>query len=127
MTATQDFRSLPPRPHIEHLRNEAKRRHATLKVLSRDARLSDAQLLLARDYGFDSWIALKAEVDRRRKLCGTVDSLVPMAMARPRMGRRDRVAALATPAMAEQALFPAAVMGLAVAEFGPLAPVRMEI
>ena len=39
-----------------------------LELRQRDARakLADAQLAIARDYGFSSWRALKAEIDRRR-------------------------------------------------------------
>jgi ankyrin repeat protein len=54
---------LPDRANLEHLRNEAKRR---LRALRRDdpaAQLADAQRLVARDYGFASWRALKAAVD----------------------------------------------------------------
>ena len=63
MTTTQ---TLPERPHLDRLRNEAKRRHAILKLASASARLSDAQALVARAYGFTDWTALKAEVERRR-------------------------------------------------------------
>jgi len=115
MTRTQDFRglpthTLPERPHLEHLRSEAKRRHAALKALSHSAQLSDAQLVVARSYGFSSWMALKLEVDRRRLLCGATEA--------PVLERRyPRLAALGNPATAEQALFPAALMGMVVVEF----------
>jgi citrate synthase len=56
---------LPPQPHIEHLRKEAKQRFAALKLQGRGARLADAQYRLARDYGFSNWRALKEEVLRR--------------------------------------------------------------
>lgn len=123
MTRTQDFRALPDhilpeRPHLEHLRSEAKRRHAALKALSHSARLSDAQLLVARSYGFSSWMALKTEVDRRRLLCGAAEN--PGAVLQPQLGERrtPRLNASTKTAMAEQALFPAALMGMAVVEFG---------
>jgi hypothetical protein len=124
MTATQDFRAnpahgLPERPHLDHLRHEAKRRHAAMKAVSHNARLSDAQFLLAREYGFPSWPALKAEVDRRRLLCGAADvpALPPMPLRRP---RRDPIAALASPATAELALFPAAVAGFALTQLATI-------
>jgi len=122
MTRTQDFRglpthTLPERPHLEHLRSEAKRRHAALKALSHSAQLSDAQLVVARSYGFSSWMALKLEVDRRRLLCGATEA--PVLALRPQVGERryPRLAALGNPATAEQALFPAALMGMVVVEF----------
>lgn len=63
------MRQLPERPDLEHLRNEAKQRLKELRGEQPAARLSDAQLLVARDYGFASWRQLKAAVDvgdRRR-------------------------------------------------------------
>jgi hypothetical protein len=135
MTITQEFRplslksaparSLPERPHLDHLRSEAKRRLATMKAVSQAARLSDAQFLVAREYGFTNWMALKTEVDRRRQLCGTLDSMMPAVVAHPlRTRRRDRIAALATPETVEQTLFPTAAIGFALTQLlqigGPL-------
>jgi hypothetical protein len=118
MTATQNPRILPERPHLDHLRHEAKRRHAAMKAVAQSAQLSDAQFLLAREYGFQSWPALKAEVDRRRILCGAADVLPPvLPMRRP---PRERIAALANPATAELALFPAAVAGFAVTQLASI-------
>jgi ankyrin repeat protein len=56
-------RQLPPRANLEHLRNEAKQRLRMLRKQEPSARLSDAQLLVAREYGFASWRQLKAAVD----------------------------------------------------------------
>jgi ankyrin repeat protein len=61
--------SLPDRPNLEHLRNEAKQRLKALRGAHPAARLSEAQLLVARTYGAASWRELKAAVDdheRRR-------------------------------------------------------------
>ena len=58
--------SLPDRPSLEYLKKLAKDRLAALRATDPGARLHDAQLALAREYGFPSWRALKAEVDRRR-------------------------------------------------------------
>ena len=58
---------LPARPNLEHLRNEAKRLLQTLRRNDPDARLSDAQLRVARAYGFASWRQLKAHVDERSR------------------------------------------------------------
>ena len=57
MTASK---SLPPRPSLESLRKQAKK-------LARDRSLSlrDAQLVLAREYGFAGWQDLTAEVSKR--------------------------------------------------------------
>lgn len=58
-------RSLPPRPNLEFLKNEAKGRLDRLREGLPDAQLAQAQFELAREYGFSSWRALKEEVDRR--------------------------------------------------------------
>ncbi len=58
-------RTLPARPHLDHLKSEAKERLKALRLATPDCRLAEAQFQLARDYGFASWRALKAEVDRR--------------------------------------------------------------
>lgn len=63
-------RILPPQPSLDHLRREAKRELAVLRSRSAAAQLSDAQLVVARTYGFSSWRAMKAEVDRRREQLG---------------------------------------------------------
>jgi ankyrin repeat protein len=55
--------SLPPRPSLEWLRKSAKDRLDALRIAQPDAQLADAQLAVARDYGFRSWRALKAHVD----------------------------------------------------------------
>jgi hypothetical protein len=56
-------RRLPPRPNLEYLRSQAKRRLTELRRESPLVRLHEAQLHLARDYGFTSWRALKAHLD----------------------------------------------------------------
>lgn len=57
---------LPDRASLEYLRKLAKERLRELRRASPETRLADAQLAVARDHGFSSWRALKAEVDRRR-------------------------------------------------------------
>src|SRR5262249_51150989 len=49
------------------LRNEAKQRLKTMRVQDPAARLADAQLAVARDYGFSSWRRLKAAVDEQTR------------------------------------------------------------
>ena len=61
---------LPPQPSLDHLRREAKRELAVLRGRSAAVQLSDAQLVVARTYGFSSWRAMKQEVDRRRDSLG---------------------------------------------------------
>jgi ankyrin repeat protein len=58
-------RSLPSRANLEHLRNEAKQRLKTMQAQDPGARLADAQLAIAREYGFPSWRRLKAAVDEQ--------------------------------------------------------------
>ena len=55
--------SLPDNPSLEWLRKQAKRRLDDLQRDNPAARLADAQLAVAREYGFPSWRALKAHVD----------------------------------------------------------------
>jgi predicted enzyme related to lactoylglutathione lyase len=47
--------SLPARPSIEQLRKRAKERLVAMRATDSSAKLADAQFLLAREYGFDSW------------------------------------------------------------------------
>jgi len=57
-------RTLPARPNLEHLKNEAKQRLKALRARNPQAKLATAQLALARAYGFASWRQLKAHVDK---------------------------------------------------------------
>lgn len=52
-------RSLPSRPDLRHLRDEAKRRRRAGEFPS----LALAQLAIAREYGFRSWPRLKFHVE----------------------------------------------------------------
>lgn len=56
---------LPGRASLEYLKKLAKERLRELRATEPAARLADAQLAVAREHGFPSWRALKAEVDRR--------------------------------------------------------------
>ena len=58
--------NLPDRASLEYLKKLAKERLGVLRTADPAARLADAQLAVARAYGFASWRALKAEIDRRR-------------------------------------------------------------
>lgn len=56
---------LPDRPSLEFLRKLAKDRLAEMRRADPSARLAQAQLAVAREQGFTSWRALRAELDRR--------------------------------------------------------------
>src|SRR5438309_12037572 len=45
-------RRLPPKPSLEHLKNEAKQRLDQLRARAPTAKLAEAQHQLAREYGF---------------------------------------------------------------------------
>ena len=83
------LRPLPPRPSLEFERKEAKAllrllrsadpdavvraraRHSALPPAPNEIRLADAQLIIAREYGFASWPKLVryfGEVDRLRHM-----------------------------------------------------------
>ena len=55
---------LPDRPSLEYLKKLAKDRLQELRGADRSVRLAQAQLAVAREHGFPSWRALRAEVDR---------------------------------------------------------------
>lgn len=93
-------KSLPERPDLEHLKNQAKAlltslRRAEPDGLARAAelgftapyRLAAAQTVVAREYGFPSWAKLKAHVETR---VGRFDAF----FAAVRAGDRDRVSAI---------------------------------
>jgi ankyrin repeat protein len=58
--------ALPDRPSLEYLKKLAKDRLKELRRADTGARLAAAQLAVAREHGFTSWRALRAELDRRR-------------------------------------------------------------
>src|SRR5215471_6338397 len=63
--ASMSESKLPEHPSLEYLRKIAKDRLKELRRRDSQAKLAAAQLAVAREYGFTSWRALKAEVDRR--------------------------------------------------------------
>lgn len=56
---------LPERPSLEYLKKLARERLAELRRSDPHAKLAAALLAVARDHGFSSWRALKAEVESR--------------------------------------------------------------
>lgn len=96
--------SLPPRPSFEWLRKTAKQRLAHLRETEPAARLADAQLAVAREYGFPSWRRLKAHVDDVGSSTQSpeVDVTVADFLEHVGTGRLDEVRAMlaATPHLA---------------------------
>jgi hypothetical protein len=78
--------ALPSRPSLEQLRNEAQERLSTLRRTDSSVTLADAQRLVARDYGFNSW----------RRLVAHVSDLDARA-SQPRMSRLRSAAISASP------------------------------
>lgn len=60
---------LPSRPDLEQLRRQARELQ---RAADAPISLSEAQLALARDYGFASWAKLKTEVNRLRAVASAV-------------------------------------------------------
>lgn len=60
------MRILPDTPSLDFLRQEAKDLLAATRESNSQASLAQAQRALAGQYGFRSWLDLKAEVERRR-------------------------------------------------------------
>lgn len=58
--------SLPARPSLDHLKKLAKTRLQALRQADPTAQLATAQLLLAREHGFPSWRAMKANIEGQR-------------------------------------------------------------
>jgi hypothetical protein len=56
--------ALPANPNLDWLKKTAKQRLIQLRTSQPGAKLHEAQLALAHHYGFKSWRALKAHVDR---------------------------------------------------------------
>jgi ankyrin repeat protein len=98
-------RSLPPRPDLRHLRDEAKRRRKAGEFPS----LALAQLAVAREYGFRSWPRLKFHVealtlDASERAVALIASVTSSDLRRarallaadPRLARHDLACACAT-------------------------------
>lgn len=67
MTGSSSKYTLPQLPHPDHLRKLAKSRLSALRVTVPSARLAHVQQTMAREYGFQTWGALQAEVMRRHE------------------------------------------------------------
>ena len=67
------MRTLPDSPSLDHLRQQAKDLLPHLRAVHPGAALSDAQTAVAEQYGYRTWTALKAEVERRCSSTRTTD------------------------------------------------------
>jgi ankyrin repeat protein len=74
--------ALPVNPNLDWLKKSAKRRLAELRAGKPDARLHQAQLAVARDYGFTSWRALKAHIDAAAPAAPAIDAEAVLSAAR---------------------------------------------
>ena len=118
-------RDLPARPHLDHLKNEAKALHkafhaADANAVQRvrdaigdtpDLKLSDAQRVLAREHGFPTWAKLRAHVQASRSFDEAVDAF--LAAAQDQDADRARAVLAIQPRIANESLHVAAVLGLA--------------
>jgi ankyrin repeat protein len=86
--------ALPARPNLDWLRKTAKQQLHQLRKTNPDAKLAGAQLAVARQYGFRSWRALKAEVDRRQALASSGDQTVAALLRAVGTGQIDTVRAM---------------------------------
>ena len=68
------MKRLPDTPRVDHLRQQANDLLPQLRTVRPGASLSDAQALVAEQYGFRTWPDLKAEVERRTAATGPVDT-----------------------------------------------------
>ena len=83
--------ALPARPSLDWLRKTAKQQLHELRKHNPGARLAAAQLALARQYGFRSWRALKAEVDRLAALGSSGDEAIAALLRAVGRGQIDIV------------------------------------
>ncbi|HEY2359376.1 MAG TPA: hypothetical protein VGH86_18150 [Phenylobacterium sp.] len=87
----QSPRSLPARPNLEFLKNEAKQRLRALRTTAPSVRLADVQHHLAREYGFANWRELKAGVERLAPpalsglVCAAVGDWIALGAGAPRI------------------------------------------
>lgn len=75
------MKTLPDRPDMDQLRQQAKDLLAGLRHTDPTTTLARAQAALAGQYGFDSWTSLKAEVDRRAGHGIEVDAAIARELA----------------------------------------------
>jgi ankyrin repeat protein len=118
-------RDLPARPHLDHLKNEAKALHKAFREGDpialqrvRDAlgdkpaeKLTDAQRVIAREYGFPTWARLRAHVQVSGGSDDAVDAF--LAAVHEQDAARAKRVLRTQPRIAAESLHVAAVLGLA--------------
>jgi ankyrin repeat protein len=96
---------LPPSPHLDHLKRQAK----DLVKAGKARKLSEAQLAIARRYGFPNWAKLKARVDASGDIAKATDAFLSASASGDAKKARDIFKA--RPEIAETSLSVAAVLG----------------
>jgi Ankyrin repeats (3 copies) len=86
--------ALPARPNLDWLRKTAKQQLQELRKDRPGAKLASAQLALARQYGFRSWRALRAEVDRLAALASSGEQATAALLRAVGKGQIDTVRAM---------------------------------
>lgn len=118
-------RSLPARPHLDHLKNEAKALHKAFRERDEEARrrvrevlgdratikLTDAQRVLGREYGFPTWARLTAHVKASLGVDEAVTAFLTAVQQQNTEGAKRVLRA--QPGIARQSLHVAAALGLA--------------
>jgi Ankyrin repeats (3 copies)/Ankyrin repeats (many copies) len=66
--------ALPARPSLEYLKKLAKQQVASLRKQGQTASLADAQLAIARKYGFPSWRRLKSHIELLQRQVAPFDA-----------------------------------------------------
>src|SRR3954470_9199460 len=116
-------RDLPARPHLDHLKHEAKALQrafhagdaaAVARVRAvvgepREVRLTDAQRVIAREYGFPSWARLRAQVESIRAAEDPVRAFLDAVQAQD--ARRAKRILAAHPRIPADDLHVAATLG----------------
>ena len=116
-------RELPARPHIDHLRNEAKALHKAFDGRAPNAlqrirdvlgdrktlKLTDAQRVIAREYGFPTWSLLRAHVQASRGTGEAIDAFLAAVQEQDR--ERARSVLRTRSHIATESLHVAAVLG----------------
>ena len=83
--------ALPANPNLDWLKKTAKQRLVQLRTSQPDAKLHEAQLALAHDYGFTSWRALKSHVEQHHAGVSRRESRFRSRARRRRRGRPSRL------------------------------------
>jgi ankyrin repeat protein len=102
-------RSLPERPNLDRLKNEAKTLLKLLRANDPAAKLTDAQRQVARDYGFSTWAKLRAFVQTARAGNDAVGAFLNAVQRQDRDAAQEIVAK--NPHIVSTSLHVAAILG----------------